>query len=117
MISLKIVRFSLFSQIGLEDAGGGRKKKTTQITSLIFIFLKPLVQQCAGEEASPDSVDLEVWPILLQFAVVRVHGEKLGNKNKQKKNKKNFQIPNLETSGLLNEIFGKFNNFERCLSV
>lgn len=82
-IILNIVWFSLFSQVGLEDAGA----KNAQIDSVIYIFLKLLVQQCAAREASPDSEDLEVWPILLQFAVVRVYGEKLHkNKHKIKKN-------------------------------
>lgn len=76
MTTDNIVWLNPFSQVGLEKAGGGKKN-----ASLIFIFLKPLVQQHAGE-ASPNSMDLKVRPILLQFGVVRVHSEKLSNKNK-----------------------------------
>lgn len=54
-----------------------------------FHFSQAFGPAVCSREASPDPGDLEVWPILLQFAVVRVHGEKLSNENKHKK-RENF---------------------------
>lgn len=72
MTSARIVRFRLFPQVGSEDAGG---EKNAKIASFIFIFLTPLVQQCERGRLLQKSVDLEVRTILLQLAVVHVHGE------------------------------------------
>lgn len=88
------------------------KEENAQTGSFILIFLPA----ACSEEASPDSVDSELGPILLQFAILRVHRVKLSDRKKHKR-KQNFEIPDLETSGHLNEMFGKFNNFERCLRV